>query len=218
MHTISADELAVRATVALVARATPADLDRATPCSEWNLADLLAHMTAQHRGFAAAAAGHGADPAAWRTKDNPLAEYAEAADQVIAAFALDGVLDRGFVLPELAADRPIPGRLAIGFHLVDYVVHGWDVARALELPFTLPDHVLAAALPIARAVPGGAARLAPGAAFAPSLPVPIGAKPLTEIITLLGRSPDWRADSSKPVMATEQTSRAHRALHDSTGS
>jgi uncharacterized protein (TIGR03086 family) len=204
MHTIAANELAVRATATLAAQATPADLNRATPCSEWNLGDLLAHMTAQHRGFAAAAAGHGADPAAWRKTDNPLAEYAEAADQVIAAFARDGVFDRGFMLPELAADRPIPGRLAIGFHLVDYVVHGWDVARALDLPFTLPDDVLAAALQIARAVPDGAERLAPGAAFAPSLPVPSGAESLTEIITLLGRSPDWQPDSK----ATESTSLA----------
>jgi len=193
MHTIPADELAVRASVTLAARATPADLDRATPCSEWSLGDLLAHMTAQHRGFAAAAAGHGADPEVWRTTDNPLAEYAEAADQVIAAFAVDGVLDRGFVLPEFSVDRPVPGRRAIGFHLVDYVVHGWDVARALDLPFTLPDEVLAAALPIARAVPDDAARLAPGAAFAPGTPVPADADPLTEIITRLGRSPDWRS-------------------------
>jgi len=197
MRTIDADQLAVHATVTLVARATTADLALATPCRDWDLGALLAHMTAQHRGFAAAAAGHGADPTAWQPANNPLDEYAEAADQVIAAFVEDGVLDRGFVLPELAADRPIPAAVAIGFHLVDYVVHGWDVAHALGLPFALPDDVLAVALPIARALPDGANRLAPGAAFAPGRPVPADADPLTEIITRLGRSPNWNANPIK---------------------
>jgi hypothetical protein len=41
-------------------------------------------------------------------------------------------------------------------------------------------------------VPGGAARLQPGAAFAPGLPVPQGAATLDEILLLLGRDPRWR--------------------------
>jgi hypothetical protein len=76
------------------------------------------------------------------------------------------------VLPEITP-RPIPGRFAIGFHLVDYVVHGWDVARTLGIAYELPPDVLAAALPIAEAVPAGDARLAPGAAFAPPLTDPV---------------------------------------------
>jgi uncharacterized protein (TIGR03086 family) len=191
MRTIKADELAVHATVTLVARATTEDLDRATPCAGWDLKALLAHMTAQHRGFAAAATGNGADPAVWRLHDKPLLGYAEAAALVVSAFAAPGVAERDFLLPEVAGDRPIRGATAIGFHLVDYVVHGWDVARALDLPFELPAEVLEVTLPIARAVPGGDRRLVPGAAFAPALPLPAGADPLTEIITLLGRSPAW---------------------------
>lgn len=196
MRTIEADERAVRATVTVVARATTADLALPTPCADWDLEALLAHMTAQHRGFTAAAAGHGADPAVWQLSDTPLPGYAEAAAQVIAAFAGPGVVDRDFVLPEVAGDRPIRGATAIGFHLLDYVVHGWDVARTLGLPFELPADVLERALPIARAVPGGDRRLIPGAAFAPELPVPADADPLTEIISLLGRSPAWATPRS----------------------
>jgi uncharacterized protein (TIGR03086 family) len=79
--------------------------------------------------------------------------------------------------------------VAIGFHLVDYVVHGWDVAASVGLGFELPDDVLRAALPIARSVPGGESRTVPGAAFAPGRPVPAGAEPLAEILALLGRGP-----------------------------
>jgi gas vesicle protein len=40
-----------------VTQLTPADLTRPTPCAGWTLHGLLAHMTTQHYGFAAAAAG-----------------------------------------------------------------------------------------------------------------------------------------------------------------
>jgi uncharacterized protein (TIGR03086 family) len=196
MHTDTdlreADAIAVRAGVAVVARLTTADLSRPTPCAGWDLGALLAHMTVQHRGFAAAAAGHGADVALWQPVplgDDPAHEYAEAAEQVIAAFAADGVLEREFSLPEVRNGQSFPASMAIGFHLVDYVVHGWDVATSLGVPFNLPADVLAATLPIARAVPGGPARTVPGAAFAPAVSIADDTGPLDEILALLGRSP-----------------------------
>src|ERR1700685_3712749 len=56
-----------------------------------------------------------------------------AAGGVLAAFAADGVLDRAFTLPEISPERRFPAPQAIGFHFIDYVVHGWDVARSLGL-------------------------------------------------------------------------------------
>jgi uncharacterized protein (TIGR03086 family) len=189
---IELDGRAVRASADVVRRVTPADLARPTPCGDWDLAALLAHMTAQHRGFAAAAAGHGGDLAGWQPVPaaDPVAAHRAAADQVLAAFAAPGLDGRRFVLPEITRAPDFPAPQAIGFHLVDYVVHGWDVATALGIDAPpLDDAVLAAALRIARAVPDGADRLAPGAAFAPARPVPTGADALTEILLLLGRRP-----------------------------
>jgi uncharacterized protein (TIGR03086 family) len=195
MHTNTslqqADAVAVRAGVDLVASVTPADLSRATPCRGWDLGALLAHMTTQHLGFAAAADGHGADPQVWRTVPlgaDPARTYADAAERVIAAFAADGVLDRPFALPEISTEMTFPGRRAIGFHLVDYVAHGWDVATSLGVPFHLPEDVLELALPIAEAVPAGPARTVPGAAFGPVVPVAGDADRLTRILALLGRA------------------------------
>jgi uncharacterized protein (TIGR03086 family) len=200
MHTIldprQADATAVRATVALVASISEADLGRPTPCADWDLRTLLAHMTAQHRGFAAAAVGRGADEAVWRPDpQDPISGYARSAADVITAFAPDEVLDRPFLIPE-AGDRPLPGRMVIGFHLVDYVVHGWDVAAAMGLPWELPADVLEAALPIVRAVPDGDERKLPGAAFAPAVRASGATTPMDEILTLLGRSPGWRPNLS----------------------
>ncbi|HEY6297947.1 MAG TPA: maleylpyruvate isomerase N-terminal domain-containing protein, partial [Streptosporangiaceae bacterium] len=58
---VSLDARAVQASVAVVSKAGPADLARPTPCGDWTLGQLLAHMTEQHDTFAAAAAGNGAD-------------------------------------------------------------------------------------------------------------------------------------------------------------
>lgn len=188
------DARAVRISVAIVSRVTADDLDRPTPCSAWNLAQLLAHMTVQHRGFAAASAGRGADLAAWRSEPvtgDPVPAYAEAAEGVIAAFARDGVLEQPFALPEISTAMTFPAARAIGFHFLDYVVHTWDLARSLGLPADLPADLVAAALPRAEAVPDGPARQATGAAFRPGLAVPDGADPLDRILLLLGRSPDW---------------------------
>jgi uncharacterized protein (TIGR03086 family) len=190
---VGLDARAVRASVQVVSQASPADLARDTPCAGWTLGHLLAHMTVQHNGFAAAAAGDGADLVRWQTgapAADPVAEYAAAAERVMAAFAAAGVLAREFDLPQISTSLRFPATEAIGFHFVDYVVHGWDVARALGQGYDLEPDVLAAALPIARSVPDGERRRRPGAAFAPRVAA-TGGGMLDEIVALLGRRPDW---------------------------
>ncbi|HEX3955906.1 MAG TPA: TIGR03086 family metal-binding protein [Trebonia sp.] len=194
LNVVSLDEEAVRVSVALVARARTADLARPTPCADWTLHGLITHMAAQHYGFAAAAAGDG-DPARWRPRrlgGDPVADYRASAQAVLAAFSAPGILDREFLLPEIAAGHAFPARQAIGFHLVDYVAHSWDVARTLGLDVRFAPELLDAALRIAQAVPDGQARLAPGAAFGPAVSCQ-GSSPLDRIIALLGRDPGWSA-------------------------
>ncbi|MFI1500312.1 TIGR03086 family metal-binding protein [Streptomyces platensis] len=186
---------AVRDSVTLVRRVTPGDLSRPTPCSAWALADLLAHMTAQHHGFAAAARGEGREPAHWAVRPlgtDPVGEYTAAAEKVLAAFATVAGPDQAFALPEFSAARTFRATRAIGFHLIDYVVHSWDVARTLGLAYTPAPELLRAALPIARAVPDDDSRLAPGSAFRPGLAAGEDADTLEQILAALGRSPQWR--------------------------
>jgi uncharacterized protein (TIGR03086 family) len=189
------DRRAVQASVGVVRRVRSADLDRPTPCSLWTLGDLLAHMTVQHVGFRAASLGLGADLQQW-TPDpardvDPVAAYEAAAEAVLTAFAADGVLERRFALPEISTVVDFPGAQAVSFHFIDYVVHGWDVARALGEHYHLDDDLAAAALRVAEAVPTGPARESPSAAFRPVMPVGPGMAPLEQILLLLGRSPTW---------------------------
>jgi uncharacterized protein (TIGR03086 family) len=192
---VALDAVAVRESVKLVEQAAATDLSRPTPCAGWTLEDLLVHMTTQHYGFAAASAGDG-DLAQWQLRplgDDPVAAYRASADHVLAAFAADGVLDRQFPLPEIPRLPAFPARQAISFHFIDYVVHSWDVAKTLGLDVTFDPALLDVALAVAKAVPDGKARLAPGAAFGPKVQW-AGGSALDQILAVLGRRPDWPQD------------------------
>lgn len=177
----------------IVAQISLDQLNRPTPCSEWDLGQLLAHMIGQNHGFAAAADGETSDRSVWA--DRPVEadvakEYAASAERVVSAFAVDDLGDRDFWLPEVRGGVTLPAATSVGFHFVDYVVHSWDVARAIGVPVAFDDEVLAAVLPIAEAVPDGANRAVPNASFQPALPA-TSAATFDKVLTLLGRSPNW---------------------------
>jgi uncharacterized protein (TIGR03086 family) len=192
---------AVEVSVDVVESVTVDDLTRPTPCARWSLADLLAHMTVQHNGFAASARGKGADLEIWqpaRVADavttDPVGTYTAAATDLLDAFDEAGVLEATFALPEFGPDATVPGAMAIGFHFVDYVVHGWDVARSIDVPFALPTDVVRAVLPVALGVPDGDFRAADGALFARALAPADGAGGLDRVLCHLGRWPAWTAE------------------------
>jgi uncharacterized protein (TIGR03086 family) len=193
MDVVELDRIAVTEAARVVGLARGGDggdWGRDTPCAGWDLRRLVAHMTAQHHGFTAAARGEGGEPRYWRESQevaDPARAHRAAADEVLAAFAEPGAVGREFVLPELGGG--FSGRTAIAFHFVDYVVHAWDVAATLGVPLRLLDEVLVAARAVARRVPTDPAGRGPGFAFAQALEVPEGAGPLEEVLRLLGRDP-----------------------------
>ncbi|WP_327708097.1 TIGR03086 family metal-binding protein [Streptomyces sp. NBC_00464] len=199
MDIVQLDRAAVLESIRVVERAGPGDWDRPTPCDRWTLRLLVEHMGTQHIGFAAAARGEGARPAAWEPRpagDDPVAWYRGTAHAVLAGFARPDTLGRRFTLPEINAEATFAATTAIGFHFIDYVVHSWDVAAALGVPAALPPAVVEAALPIALRVPGGASREKPGAAFKPALDPGRDARATADalrlVLSALGRSADWR--------------------------
>jgi uncharacterized protein (TIGR03086 family) len=200
-----AHRIAIQSSVDIVSEVTADDLPRPTPCAGWHLGDLLAHMTVQHHGFAAAARGHGADLALWNPASvgaavsrDPAGTYAAAAADVLVAFAGEDALSAQFALPEFDSGATFPGAIAIGFHLVDYVVHSWDVARTIDASLELPDEVIAAALPVALAVPDGEFRTAAGGPFQPAVAGAESANGLDRILLHLGRLPAWQASPAAP--------------------
>ncbi|WP_028925637.1 TIGR03086 family metal-binding protein [Pseudonocardia acaciae] len=176
----------------VIDKVTPPDLGKSTPCADWDLDALLAHMIGQNHGFAAAVRGPGDAPlSAFDSRppgSQPSTRWQASADDVADAF-VKADLDRPVLLAELSAEQRFPTALVIGFQLLDTVVHGWDVATALALPFDPEPDLVAATLRVAEAVPTGAYRERPGATFAPVLPTADGAGDWHRALALLGRRP-----------------------------
>lgn len=115
-------------------RAVPADrMSGPTPCDEFDVRTLLAHLVTTVRRPAAMAAG--TDPMAaplvsTDVLDDPAAAYLAEAAAARAAFSgPDGaaVLDRVFRLPF----GDVPARVALGVYTSETLVHGWDLAVAI---------------------------------------------------------------------------------------
>ncbi|GAA5128851.1 TIGR03086 family metal-binding protein [Pseudonocardia adelaidensis] len=189
----------------VLARVTPADLGRPTPCAAWDLRALLEHMTGQDRGFAAAvrAARAGDEVGVSAFEPHPLGPsptttLVAGLDEVVAAFAAGA--DGPVLLAEF--DRRLPLEVVAQMHLIDTLVHGWDVAATLGVQdgyvAELDAEVVGAALAMCEQIPDDVSRETIGASFAPSLPAPADADPWTRVLTLLGRDPAWQP---RPVRA-----------------
>ena len=187
------DRRAVAGTVQLVETITPDQLRLPTPCPDWTVYGLLRHMISQHLGFAAAARGEVPDLAVWdsgRLGDDPAAAYRAASDEVLSAFADDAALDRTVEMTELR--RTLPGRVALAFHFIDYLVHGWDLASALGVSRELDPELVDAALTFfSRA--GTAPTTSPiRVPFEPRFDVAEDATPTERLLARVGRKADWK--------------------------
>lgn len=171
----------------------PADrLDAPTPCAEWDLRALLTHMAGNNHGFADAAAGRPVDPAVWDGADlgdDVVEEYRRSARRVREAFAAPGVLDGTLHVHGFGA---FPAAAAIGMHFVDYLAHGWDVAKAIGIEHRLDPELCDAVLRIGRRwPPDSPAVWGEGAPFRARLPVSENASTADRMLAFLGRSPEW---------------------------
>ncbi|WP_380277855.1 TIGR03086 family metal-binding protein [Kitasatospora purpeofusca] len=178
----------------------PEQLVLPTPCGDWSLRRLLEHTVGQHRGFAAAAGGAGPDLALWHdvpVHGDPAGAFRHSAARLTAAFAVAAPRSAPLWLPEIRDGGPFPFDRAVGFHLLDTLVHAWDVAVALGSPARLvaaveEDPALAGTLlAVAGAVPAGPADRAPGRAFAAVRAADAAAGPFGRALALLGRDPAW---------------------------
>ncbi len=172
-----------------VAHVHAGDLERATPCAGWDLRALLSHMVGQNDGFATAVtAGDAARSAYTRppvTVSDLASQWHRSADRVLAAFA-HADPDDDVLLIEISPDRTVPTGAAVGMHLLDTVIHTWDVERSLGNPYRPDDELLTTVAAGARRVPAGASRSSPGAAFAPAV-ITDQTDPWLETLALLGR-------------------------------
>jgi uncharacterized protein (TIGR03086 family) len=174
----------------LVEATTPDQRRQPTPCSEFDVAQLLDHVVGWLTTFADGYADpEGVAPRAdldgYTAPDEAAAEIRSAADRMAKALR-DGAAARPLRLGESA----MPGELALGMILWEYQMHGWDLARALGRPWAPPAAAAEESLVFAPAMLGPDSQ-GDGKPFAAPVPVAEDAPALDRLLGLSGRDPHW---------------------------
>jgi len=178
-------EHALAQTGALIDGIRPADQGQLrTPCTDWDVRALVNHIVYDLQTFARQLDGRERGQAdADLIGDDWPAAYRGAAATLLETWRrqdLDGVLRTRI--------GEFPMRWAIGQHLADVAVHGWDVARATGQQAELDPQVGQAALDWARENLKSQFR---GAAFGPEVPAPADAPLYDRLAAFFGRPPGW---------------------------
>ena len=162
-----------------------------TPCPEWSVRDLVAHLVTGNYLFTSALRGE--PPPAVRGTSRPDGElpgaYRDSAGALVEAFRQPGMLERVVSVPF----GSVPGAVALHLRITEVLVHGWDLARATGQPATFPEDLAEQELAFSRGkladIPGDRHP------FAPSQPVPAGAAAIDRLAACLGRDAAWHAPS-----------------------
>ena len=190
MELYEAFDRAVASTAGIVKTVRPDQAGAPTPCTEWDVRDLLNHIIGtlwlSEALLSDRAARHPMAPGGLPGTDladpDPAAAYAEASAAALTAASVGDTLTR--VHPTPLGD--MPGPALAGFTTLDIAVHGWDLARATGQRAALDDTLAAHVLAFAEQAVTHETR-APR--IGPAVPVPAGA-PLTDrLVAFLGRQP-----------------------------
>ena len=186
MTTEPAEQLsiALSATERLIAAVRDDQWTAPTPCTDWNVRDLVEHVVGGNYRFARALRGE--PPAlpedALRSGRDLLKAYRDSAAALLDAFRQPGVFERVVTIPF----GTVPGMVALHLRITEVLVHGWDLARATGQPATFPDDLAERELAFSRAkladIPSDRSP------FAPPQPVAEDAPAIDRLAACLGRS------------------------------
>lgn len=155
-----------------------------TPCPAFDVTRLTDHLVGFMRRFESVLSGREPeDSAAYVAGSDPAAEYAKAAAGAVAALR--------------SGDRPVeltsgllPRSQVYCIMLLEYTVHGWDLARATGQSVPYTEEQISAAL-------AGSPRVVlpeyrgEGRNFGTEVPVPPDTSSLDRLVAFTGRDPGW---------------------------
>jgi len=128
MDVIDLDRRASVAMTSLIEATSVDHYDAPTPCPDWVVRDLLAHVVAGNVKYTEIAQGSD-----WARGvpvvdlgDDPAATYRRTSETMLQAWEQPGVLEREITLP-IGRGR---AESALYIHLGETLVHGWDLAKA----------------------------------------------------------------------------------------
>ncbi len=177
---------ACRQMIDVLAGVSDEHLTSPTRCTEYTVRDLITHVDEASQGFSGIARKDAdtaaAEPAAVNLGDDWRRSVAESVRALGDAWddpaAWQGRTD--------AAGVDLPNDTWGKIALTEMVVHGWDLARATDQPFGLPDDTLRACYAhVATFVPNAPVE----GLWGPAVEVPTDAPLIDRIVAITGRHP-----------------------------
>lgn len=167
----------------------PGGWDRPTPCTDWTVRDLVAHMTYEAAWAPHLLAGATLEEVGSRFEgdllgDDPAAAFHAANRNEVEAAARPGVL----AATVHTSMGPLPAEEYLRQRLCDLVVHGWDLAVALGVDPGLDPEAVASCLETS--LPWEEMMKESGL-FGERIESDPTADTLTRLLAVFGRHPDW---------------------------
>ncbi len=159
--------------------------DAPTPCTDWNVRALVAHVVDEQRWVPYLLGGGTVEAAGDRFADDPLgddpkAAWREASSAAQEAFEAEGALDQ----PVSVSSGEMSARDYLWQMTVDAAVHAWDLARGIGADEKL-DHELVRR--VHHESEKDAEELAASGVYGEPVSVPSGADLQTRMLGLFGR-------------------------------
>ncbi|GAA1487941.1 TIGR03086 family metal-binding protein [Brachybacterium sacelli] len=183
--------------MASVLTGVPEDaLSRPTPSSDYLVGDLIEHIDGLSTGLQASARKEPVPEEELRDGDAAQLrpDWRERFPAQLTELARAWAEPTAWEGETLQGGVPLLASAAGMFVLDELIVHGWELARSTEQPFSArEDDVLSlirflSSLPPIEEVEG---------LFAPPVPVPEAAPPLDRLIGLTGRDPAWPGTTAR---------------------
>jgi uncharacterized protein (TIGR03086 family) len=168
----------------LIADFTSDDRTRSTPCTEWNVHEVLHHMCSGGHMIAGGLQGQAPpDDAPDPLADGPANGWRTTVDHLRAAATPDA----------LAATHQmpfgeVPGEMALSVIVADHATHAWDLAKAVGAELAMDDELAAWSLRVWQNLAPAEGR-AEGGPFAPVVEVANSASAVDRLAAYTGRQP-----------------------------
>jgi uncharacterized protein (TIGR03086 family) len=174
----------------VVAGVSPDDWRRPTPCTLWNVTQVLQHAAGDQLGYASKlTGGPGPDYDPFAPSGTLDVSPAELLDPALTRSA-DAFSSVDPSAPEVLVPVPpfaLPAKLAVEAAALDAAIHAWDIAAATGQPSPLTPSLARALRPVADAL----VEPLRGFAYGPPIAPTVGADEPSSLLNYLGRRADW---------------------------
>jgi uncharacterized protein (TIGR03086 family) len=177
-HEIDLLESVLDETEATIASVTPGQEHLPTPCPEFDVARIVDHMVGWANSLATRLTGGSVmgDPNDCRVGGNPATEFHQATQTIVGSYREGGEQSQ---------------KLPVGFIIMEFLVHGWDLATATGWSVSFKPAAADLALATGRQMLQPEYR-GPGKSFGYEVEVSDAAGPVNRLVAFLGRDPGWQ--------------------------